>query len=62
MCKLAEKDRLAYEAHHLALYRQHKAEQAELNYHKHYQIASSIMNQILDLATKIAEYRELTEK
>lgn len=46
----------------MTLYKQHKAEEAELNYHKHYQIASSVMDQILDLATKIAEYRELTEK
>ena len=55
-------DRQAAEAHHLRLYRQHKAEQAELNYRKHYQLAASIMDQILNLTTKIAEYRELTEK
>ena len=62
LSKQAEKEKKACEAHHLMLYRQHKAEQAEINYRKHYQLASSIMDQILDLTTKIAEYRELTEK
>lgn len=60
--KQAEKDRLAREEHHLKLYKQYKKEQAELNYLKHYQHVASIMDQILDLTTKIAEYRELTEK
>lgn len=60
--KQAEKDRLAREEHHLKLYKQYKKEQAELNYRKHYQHVASIMDQILDLTTKIAEYRELTEK
>ena len=62
LSKQAEKEKQACEAHHLNLYRQHKAEQAEMNYRKHYQLASSIMDQILDLTSKIAEYRELTEK
>ena len=62
LAKQAEKDRLAREAHHLKLYKQHKAQQAELNYRKHYQLAASILDQILDLTSKMAEYRELTEK
>ena len=62
LTKQEEKEKQAIEAHHLMLYRQHKAEEAEVNYRKHYQLASSIMDQILDLTTKIAEYRELTEK
>ena len=50
------------EAHHLALYKQHKAEQAERDYRKHYQMCWAMTQQAVDLATKIAEYRELTEK
>jgi adenylate kinase family enzyme len=61
LAKQGEKERRALELHHLKLYRQHKAQQAELNYRKHYQLAASIVDQMLDFSTKIAEYRVLTE-
>ena len=62
LAKQGEKERKALELHHLKLYQQHKSQQAELNYQKNYQLAASIVDQILDLSTKMAEYRELTEK
>ena len=62
LCKQAEKDRMAQEAHHLSLYQRYKVEQADRDYSKYYQMAAAILNQVVDLATKFAEYRELTEK
>ena len=36
-------------------------ERARKNYEKHYQICHSIILQMVDLSTKIGEYRELTQ-
>ena len=62
LSKQSERERKAREAHNLTLYRQHQAVQADLNYRKHYQMVSVIMSQIVDFTTKMAEYRDLTDK
>ena len=62
LSKQSDRERKARETHNLTLYRQHQAEQAELNYRKHYQMVSIIMSQIVDFTTKMAEYRDLTDK
>ncbi|XP_063816860.1 sperm flagellar protein 2 isoform X2 [Pseudophryne corroboree] len=46
----------------LELYDQLSAERAEARYKKHYYICQGIMSQIVDLVTKIGEYRELTDR
>lgn len=38
------------------------AERAEARYKKHYEICWEVVEQIIDLATKIGEYRTLTNK
>lgn len=37
-------------------------ERAQARYEKHYALCAEILNQILDLSTKIADYRMLTNK
>ncbi|XP_053555644.1 sperm flagellar protein 2 [Bombina bombina] len=44
------------------LHDQIAAERAEAHYKKHYFICQEIINQIVDLATKTGEYRELTNR
>ncbi|XP_048761563.2 sperm flagellar protein 2-like isoform X3 [Ostrea edulis] len=38
------------------------AERAEARYTKHYESCNEVVNQLVDFACKVAEYRELTEK
>ncbi|KAG8599084.1 hypothetical protein GDO81_002871, partial [Engystomops pustulosus] len=44
------------------IYEQIAAERAEARYKKHYYTCQGIVRQIVDLATKIGEYRELTNR
>lgn len=37
-------------------------ERAQARYQKHYSICAEILDQILDLSTKVADYRLLTNK
>lgn len=37
-------------------------EKAEERYNKHYNMNSEILSDIVDFSTKVAEYRELTNK
>lgn len=37
------------------------AQRAEERYHRHYEMSSEVVGQIVDFACKVAEYRELTE-
>ncbi|XP_073537693.1 sperm flagellar protein 2 isoform X2 [Phyllobates terribilis] len=45
-----------------ALYEQMAAERAEVRYKKHYSTCQAVVRQIVDLVTKIEEYRELTNR
>ena len=44
------------------LHDQIAAERAEAKYKKHYETCHDVVDQILDFAGKVAEYRELTNK
>lgn len=46
----------------LDLHNKIMAERAEQRYKKHYDMSSDILSDIVDFSTKVAEYRELTNK
>lgn len=48
--------------HHQTLYQKNLAERAEKNYHFNYKLCQGIVLQMLDFTTKLAQYRELTQK
>ena len=46
---------------HRELYQENLAEKARLNYAKNYSLCQSVLMQVLDFATKMAHYRDLTQ-
>lgn len=48
--------------HHKEIYQRNMAEKAKQNYQMNHLMCYRIVLQILDLATKLAHYRELTNK
>ena len=46
---------------HRELYQKNLAEKAKLNYAKNYALCQGILMQMLDFATKMAHYRDLTQ-
>ena len=46
---------------HKELYRKNLAEKSKLNYTKNYELCTQVLYQIVDFATKMAHYRELTQ-
>ena len=58
---LEEKERKERLRHHRKIYRKNMAAKAERNYQINYEMCSKIVLQIIDFATKMAHYRELTK-
>ena len=46
---------------HKELYQQKLAEKAKLNYAKNYELCHQVMLQVVDFATKMAHYMDLTQ-
>ena len=46
----------------MELYRANLASKAELNYRRNYQLCREVLLLVVDFATKMAEYRDITEK
>lgn len=44
------------------IHEQISVERAQARYKKHYAVCAEILDQILDLSTKVADYRMLTNK
>jgi hypothetical protein len=59
---LEEKERKERLRHHRKVYRKNMANKAEKNYQINYDTCNRIVLQIIDFATKMAHYRELTKK
>lgn len=59
---LEEKEKKEQLRHHRKIYRKNMAEKAEKNYQMNYKMCNKIVVQIIDFATKMAHYRELTKK
>lgn len=59
---LEEKEKRERLRHHKEIYQRNMAEKAERSYQKNFIMCHMVVLQILDLATKIAHYRELTNK
>ena len=59
---LEEKEKKEQLRHHRKIYRRNMAEKAEKNYQMNYKMCNKIVLQIIDFATKMAHYRELTNK
>ena len=59
---LEEKEKMERLRHHKEIYRRHMAEKAEKCYQKNFITCHKMVLQMLDLSTKIAYYRELTNK
>ena len=59
---LEERERKERLRHHRKIYRKNMADKAEKNYQINYDMCSKIVLQIINFATKMAEYREITKK
>ncbi len=59
---MEEKERKERLKHHRKMYRKNMAGKAERNYQMNYLMCQRIVFQILDFATKLAHYRELTKE
>ena len=59
---LEEKEKKERMRHHRKVYRRNLAEKAKANYQRNYDECNKITLQIVDFATKMAHYRELTKK
>ena len=46
---------------HKDLYRKNLAEKSRQNYAKNYELCNQVIHQIVDFATKMVHYRELTQ-
>lgn len=44
------------------LHNQIMAQRAEERYHKHYDMCGEVLGDLVDFSTKVAEYRELTNR
>ena len=58
---MEEKERKERLKHHRKMYRKNMAEKAERNYQMNYYMCQRMVFQILDFATKLAHYKELTK-
>ena len=56
--ELEKQQRLQF---HRELYQKNLAEKAKVNYAKNYTLCQGVLMQILDFATKMAHYRDLTQ-
>ncbi len=62
MARLARLEYIEQTQKDQELHNQIMAQRAEERYHKHYQQCGEVLGDILDFSTKIAEYRELTNR
>uniref|UniRef100_X1Z7B7 Calponin-homology (CH) domain-containing protein n=1 Tax=Capitella teleta TaxID=283909 RepID=X1Z7B7_CAPTE len=60
--RLAKLEYIEQTKNDLDLHNKIMAERAEQRYKKHYDMSSDILSDIVDFSTKVAEYRELTNK
>lgn len=59
---MEDKERKERLRHHRKIYRKNMADKAAKNYQINYEMCSKIVLQIVDFATKMAHYREITKK
>lgn len=62
MAKLAKIDSEEQALREKEVHEQIAVERAQARYQKHYSMCAEILDQILDLSTKVADYRMLTNK
>lgn len=62
MARLAKKEYEEQTRKDKELHDKIAAERAEARYRKHYDLCQGVVGQIVDFASKVAEYRELTGK
>ena len=62
MAQLAKKEYMEQTLKDRELHDKIAAERAENKYRKHYNACAEVLDQILEFAGKVAEYRELTNK
>ena len=61
LARQEEEEKRARLKHHLSLHRQYLSDRAKQHYQKNYQLCHQIILQLVDFATKMAEYREVTQ-